>query len=118
MSDVILGDTCRKNFGINKKYDSDLNSVYKSYIDALEILMVRATYGNDINNAIITQELQLAISQDDIDNAVGEIKYKELEESLISFCLLHNVRLNMVRLNTSIVVTVNMLYKFKVDSLV
>lgn len=116
MSDVILGNVCKKNFGIIQKYSSDLNSVYKSYIDSLEQLMISVAYGNNVDNCLIVQSLDLVLTQDQIDNWPGEIVYKELENALVSFCRLHSVAIDIARYPTSITVTINMLQNFIVTN--
>ena len=109
MSDVILGEMCRTNFGIRKKYTDDLLQEYKTYIDILEKDMITATYGNDPSKCLIVKTLYL-INED----GIGDLKYKSLENALIDFCKLHNVSLDVERLNDSIVITIDMLFKFHI----
>ena len=111
----ILGDTCRTNFGLYTKYDIGLDSMYKTYIDTLEQTMILAAYGSNINNCIITQSLNLNISQEDIDSCIGEIRYYILEQAIIRFCQLHDVCLTIQRNNTYLTIIINMLQPFRIS---
>ena len=108
MSDVILGDKCRQNFGIMTKYSNDLDSTYKSYIDTLEQTMMAVTYSNDTTRTTITQTLIL--NSDDSSS----FNYNNLENAIIRFCQIHNVALHIFRNAVSITITINMLLTFNI----
>jgi hypothetical protein len=115
MADIILGDMCRKNFGLVFKYESGLRSEYKTFIDTLERQMIATTYGSDISNTLITEEYEIFRTQEEKDSNVVIGMYDELEKALIKFCQMHNVGLSIKRQPDSIIVTVNMLLQFSVD---
>lgn len=114
MADIILGNAYRNNFGLIAKYDSNLDPIYKGYIDNLEYEMISAAYGSNPFAGNIVKTLDLNISQQEIDDAVGEIKYAVLETAVIRFCRKHNVELKIERNNTNIAITINMANSFQV----
>lgn len=114
MADIRLGHAFRSNFGLGTKYDPSLNSVYKTYIDSLEHDMIAAAYGINPNAGTITKTFDLNMTQQDIDDCVGEIRYAVLENVIIKFCKKHDVELTIERNSLNIVITVNMLNSFQV----
>ena len=105
---------CRRNFLAYRKYEESLNSIYKNYIDSIESTMISATYGTSILDCVFTKNLNLVISQEDIDNCVGEQRYTELENAVINFCQQHNVCLKILRYPLYISVEIDMLRNYRV----
>jgi len=110
MSDIILGEMARFNFGTKKKYEDNLIQDYKTYIDNLEKNIISAIYGSDKTKCLINISYNLVITDEDNDST----KYSKLEIPLINFCQLHNISLNILRYDTYLDITIDLLSSFKV----
>lgn len=123
MSKIILGIKARERHGIREKYKSTLNSTYKSYIDELEVAMIRCVYDtNDVNNCIVTKTFNIA--QADIDAQIASNSspgaiFTNLREAVIHFCKLHDssvtVQENYYTEPKNMTVTVDMKINFFVE---
>jgi len=109
MSDIILGEMARFNFGIRQKYDDDLIQDYKTYIDNLEKDIITVVYGTSLDNCIIIRNLDLITDEDDTDVS----KYLKLENPLIKFCQLHNIFVKILRNSTYIEITLDLLMPYR-----
>ncbi len=115
MSAIILGEKARENHGLSSKYVSGtLNSVYKGYIDTLETAMMTCVYDNVYNECVVTRTFDLVMTQEDIDNCIGEQKYYELESAIIHFCQMHKCLVKFSRGNITLDVIVDMKLPFNV----
>jgi hypothetical protein len=114
MADTVLGNAFRNNFGLIAKYDSNLDPIYKGYIDSLEYDMISASYGTNPSAGIIVKTLELNMTEEEKESGLGDTKYSILESALNKFCRKHSVELSIERNNTSIVITVNMSNRFQV----
>jgi len=109
MSDIILGEMARFNFGIRHKYDDDLIQDYKTYIDNLEKDIITAVYGTSLDNCVINKTYNLITDEEDTDVS----KYSKLENPLIKFCQLHNIFIKILRNNSYIEITIDLLMPYR-----
>jgi len=105
MSDIILGNMARTNFGIRQKYENSLIQEYKNYIDNLEKDIINVIYGSNRDNCILNKIYNLITDENDNDVT----KYSKLEMPLIKFCQQHNIFLKILRYDTYIDITVDLL---------
>jgi hypothetical protein len=115
MAFVVLGEKARENFGLREKYSSSLRSEYKTYIDSIEYDMMAKVYSSTVSDCIVTKSFDLLLTQQQIDDCVGEEKYTELETAVINFCQIHQSHITIQRTDTTIEITVDMKLPFSIS---
>ncbi len=114
MSNIVLGDMCRFNFGIINNYKDNTRQEYKTYIVQLNKTMITAVYGTNREACVIERTYDLLQTQEEKEKCLGEEKYFELEEVLKYYCKIHNCTLKICRKETELTVIIDMLNSYDV----
>lgn len=71
--------------------------------------MTNAATGNNMMDCTIERSLELTPEDQE---KIGDAKYKHIEDALINYCSKMDVKINVLRQDTSVDITIMMLRKF------